>query len=211
MSSPLTSVILATKNLHKVEEITAYLAEYQITFLSLLSVEGIPEIIEDGSTFYENALIKAKAVFEYTRKPALADDSGLVVEALNGAPGVHSARYAGVGASSEMMIAKLLKAMQELPDKNRNAYFETSIVFYYEKEGVPIIRSSRGIVSGTILKAPRGELGFGYDPVFLPEGCNLSFAELSLSEKNSMSHRSRALSKFLSSFRESLPDLQSML
>ena len=183
-------IILATHNLHKREELLALVGDvFQIELLP----DDFPEIPETGSTLEENALIKARSVFESLHLPALADDTGLEVEALGGAPGVFTARYAGENATYEENCQKLL---DELKDKNdRSAKFSTVICFVDEK-GIEYF--FRGDVHGTITRAFRGENGFGYDPVFEPyEGAGKTFAEMTSVQKNSLSHRARAIHEFL--------------
>lgn len=186
-------VVLATTNRHKIEELTAALAGRGLTTTSLLAWPDYKAPDEDGSTFEANAMIKAKAGSRHTGHPTLSDDSGLVVPALGGAPGVHSARYAGIGSTSEQLIEKLLREMAGV--KDRRAWFETVLILYEDDRHFWM---ARGKVHGTILTAPRGNQGFGYDPVFQPDGHDRSFAEMSLAEKNTLSHRSRALQELLS-------------
>ncbi|MFC1504137.1 RdgB/HAM1 family non-canonical purine NTP pyrophosphatase [Spirochaetota bacterium] len=196
------TVVLATQNKHKIKEITHYLKGITKNYLNLSCVDGLPEIIENGDTFFENALIKAKAVYEHTKIPSLAEDSGLVVPALNNEPGVRSARYAGEHATREALISKLLTNMKNLRNEKRNAYFQTTFVFYASAESTPVNIESEGRVYGRIALSPRGSNGFGYDPVFIPDGHTRTFAEMTLQEKNSMSHRGKALAGLLKKFED---------
>ncbi len=186
----MNEIVVATKNKHKVEEISRLLKDVKVT--SLMDFPSIPDIPETGATFYENALIKAQAIQKLLGKPVLADDSGLCVNALNGAPGVYSARYAGEGSSQNKLIEKLLKNMKG--KKNRKAHFLTVMV-YLDPEGR--IRKSTGRVNGVIIDVPCGTNGFGYDPVFYYKPFKKTFAELSMEQKNQVSHRAHALVKIV--------------
>ena len=152
---------------------------------------GVAEAEETGLSFVENALIKARNAAKHTGLPALADDSGLEVDYLNGAPGVFSARYAGHQRNSIDNMKKLLFELDKI--KNRNARFRTVISFIMNGSETLF----EGIVEGQIIKEPRGRLGFGYDPVFQPNGYTISFAEMELNEKNEISHRGRAFTKLI--------------
>lgn len=196
-----SSIILATGNSHKTEEIRAYTEGLNLSLKDLTSYPEIGDIEETGKTFAENAFIKAKAVFNYTGLPSLADDSGLVVPALDGAPGVKSARYAGENSTSEMLIKKLLKNMAALNGERRNAFFQTTLCFINGQES-PVY--CEGKVFGHIAESPSGTEGFGYDPVFTPEGYDITFAEMDVKEKNKISHRARALSMFVEKYKLSL-------
>ena len=157
---------------------------------------GIEPVEETALTFVENALIKARAACAATGLPALADDSGVVVDALEGAPGVHSARYAGGGASDADNVAKLLEALEGVAPPERGAAFVCAIVYLrHARDPCPIV--CEGIWEGRILDAPRGAGGFGYDPVFFIETLGRSAAELSRAEKNAVSHRGQALAQLL--------------
>lgn len=182
-------LVFATQNKHKCDEIQSLLGS---TFqLITLEEAGITHELEETQTTLEgNALQKARAVFELTGKSCFADDTGLEVEALDGAPGVYSARYAGEQRNSSDNIAKLLS---ELDGKeNRNARFRTVIAWTDGEEE----KLFEGIVTGEIAKTATGSSGFGYDPVFLPEGSKRSFAEMTMAEKNAVSHRARAFAAF---------------
>ncbi len=192
--------VLASGNLHKAEEIRATLpSDIELILQSELGVDSAEET---GSTFVENALIKAKHAASVTGMPAIADDSGICVEALGGAPGIFSARYAGVGASDQDNVKKLLASL-EGQDK-RNAFFYCVLVCLdHSDDPTPLIAEARW--SGTITMTQTGEGGFGYDPVFIPQGSNKTAAELSTDEKNAISHRGQALSLLSQSLRERYP------
>lgn len=156
----------------------------------------MPEAKETGLTFVENAIIKARNAALHCNLPALADDSGLVVDALQGAPGVISARYAGIGASDQDNLVKLLEDMDGVPDRQRSARFVCVIVFMrHAQDPVPVI--AQGVWEGSILKRPVGENGFGYDPVFWVPDKGCASAELSPEDKNAISHRGQALHRLL--------------
>ncbi len=182
-------ILVATHNLHKKEEIQQILGDqYQVKSLNDVNIHD--EIVEDGKTFEANALIKAKYCFEKTGIPSLGDDSGLVVEALDGRPGIFSARYAG-NHDFEKNIAKVLDEMQG--QENRSAYFITVLCYYDGSEP----KYFEGRVYGNLLTENKGHKGFGYDPIFIPEGYEKSFAEMLPEDKNKISHRKNALEKFL--------------
>ena len=182
-------ILIATHNLHKKEEIQQILGpEFIITTLTDYDINE--EIIENGNTFQENALIKAKYCFEKTGKASVGDDSGLVVEALDGRPGIYSARYAG-NHNFKKNIEKVLEELKDQP--NRRAYFITVLCFK-DEDGEHYFE---GRVYGNITTEVFGEDGFGYDPIFVPDDHNLTFAEMMPEDKNKISHRSAALKKFL--------------
>ena len=151
---------------------------------------GDLEVEETGTTFEENSLIKAEAIMKATGMPAIADDSGLEADALNGAPGVYSARFSGEGATDESNNAKLLKLMENIPDDERSARF-VSVVTLCFPDGTVV--AARGECPGTLRRSPRGDGGFGYDPLFVPVGYDKTYAEISAEEKNIISHRAKAL------------------
>jgi XTP/dITP diphosphohydrolase len=186
-------LVVATRNKGKILEINALLAGLVEQISSADDFPDFPETIEDGATFEDNALKKAREAACYTGFPALADDSGLVVEALNGRPGVFSARYAGDSADDAANNALLLSECQNIPDERRQAAF-VCVLAFVTPEGVE--RLFTGRVAGRILSAARGEGGFGYDPLFLVNGFERSMAELELAEKNGVSHRAQAFVKF---------------
>ena len=188
-------VVLASANPGKLAELSALLEPAGLCVVSQ-DVFGIEPPEETGFTFVENALIKARAACAATGLPALADDSGVVVNALEGAPGVHSARYAGGGASDADNVAKLLEALEGVAPPERGAAFVCAIVYLrHARDPCPIV--CEGIWEGRILDAPRGAGGFGYDPVFFIETLGRSAAELSRAEKNAVSHRGQALAQLL--------------
>ena len=182
-------MLIATTNMHKTKEIEKIFSYKNCTFSSLINHKNIPEAIENGKTFLDNAIIKARHYYDHLRIPAIADDSGLVVPALNDEPGVYSARYAGENSNYKANNELLVKKMTDLEGKDRAAYFICVVVYY---DGHNLI-SAEGKVDGTIIDQPRGENGFGYDPLFFYHEKNKTFAELSAEEKNNVSHRSRAL------------------
>lgn len=198
MSAPRT-LVFATRNKGKVAELQALLAEAGIAVCSLAELEAargiaLPEVVEDGATFYDNALLKARAIAAVTGLPALADDSGLIVDALGGAPGVYSARYAGEPSDDAANNAKLLAELAEVPAAKRTARFIASLVFCDVAGGQEQLIAAQGVCEGSILTAPRGAGGFGYDPLFLSADAGVSFAELSVAQKSQFSHRARAMS-----------------
>lgn len=186
-------LILASNNLNKLRELRAILSDMDVELISQREAGCCFEVEETGTTFAENAWLKAKAVFDTTGIAAVADDSGLMVDALGGEPGVYSARYApgGHDASDREKYEYLLKKLEG--EELRTAKFVSSICCIMP--GGEVIRTE-GECRGSILYAPRGEGGFGYDPVFLPEGYDKSMAELGAQVKNEISHRARALAKF---------------
>jgi XTP/dITP diphosphohydrolase len=187
-------VVVATRNRGKLREILPLLAEYDLGFdlVTIDEVAPTAELREDEVTFEGNALAKARQAAAATGLPALADDSGLEVDALDGAPGVFSARYAGVGATDEANNAKLLQALRGVPEDRRGARYRCVAVFVDPARGLEVARA--GACEGRILAAPRGQGGFGYDPLFEIElrGQPLTMAEIALDEKNRLSHRAAA-------------------
>jgi XTP/dITP diphosphohydrolase len=178
-------LVFATNNKHKLEEMRAILGD-KVELLSLAEIGCFDDIPETADTLEGNALIKARYIYEKYAVSCFADDTGLEVEALDGAPGVYSARYAGENNDSQANMNKLL---QNLTGKsNRNAQFRTVIALIIEGNE----NLFEGIVRGRIAEERQGEAGFGYDPIFVPEGCDESFAQMAAEKKNSMSHRSRA-------------------
>ena len=190
-------IVLATHNKGKMSEINNLLSSsYEV--LTLDHFPNIKEIPETGKTLKENAFIKARTVFEMTGLPSLADDTGLEVQALGGDPGVFSARYAGEQASYQDNCEKLLKNMMRVPKEDREAKFRTVIAYKDDNREL----SCDGSVMGEIAQSPKGSFGFGYDSVFYYPPLEKTFAELSEEEKNSISHRGRALRKFLLLFND---------
>ncbi|MBC8310942.1 MAG: RdgB/HAM1 family non-canonical purine NTP pyrophosphatase [Candidatus Marinimicrobia bacterium] len=182
-------IILATHNADKRKEMMAALADLNVDILSLKDFPQVGEIIEDGESLTDNAIIKAKTVFDITGIPSISDDTGLLVEALDGAPGVYSARYAGEDATYADNVEKLLREMNDVPIQNRGAQFQTSMVFF--NNDTELI--AHGIVKGQISQTPKGVGGFGYDPVFYIPEQEKTFAEMTIKEKNQISHRGIAL------------------
>lgn len=182
-------IVLASGNQGKIKEIQAILKAHPILPQSQFDVA---EAEETGSTFIENAIIKARNAALHAKAPAIADDSGLVVDALNGAPGVISARYAGVGASDQDNLLKLLRDLEGVPEERRTARFVCVIVFMeHAEDPTPVV--AQGFWEGRILEAPCGENGFGYDPVFWVPDYRCSSAQLAPEVKNAISHRGKAL------------------
>ena len=188
-------IVLATANTHKVIEFQRILNELlpDLELVAASQFPGVAEIEETGSTFAENALIKARAINEFTNLPALADDSGLVVEALNGAPGIFSARYAGINADDKANVMKLLNEIKGLDQSLLSAKFECSIALVDKSQDLELVVD--GQMPGQVIKEVRGENGFGYDPIFVPQGLTKTSSELSDSEKDKISHRGIALRK----------------
>ena len=186
-------IVVATRNKGKIKEIQAFLNGMVENVSCAADYEGFPETIEDGETFEQNALKKAREAMEYAGRPALADDSGLMVDALGGRPGVHSARFAGEEADDAANNRKLLKELENIPLEQRKAAFVCSLA-YIAADGSEHLFTGR--IEGRILETPQGEGGFGYDPLFLVEVEGGTMAELSLTKKNSISHRGQALRQF---------------
>lgn len=185
-------IVIATRNPGKMKEIASILKSSQIKFLSLLDFPQIPEVIEDGTTFAENARKKASIISQLTGRLAIADDSGLCVEALQGRPGIFSSRFAGEKATDKERYQKLLKQMQGIPIAKRKAAFFCAIAIASPQGKVQVVE---GKCSGLISLSPRGTHGFGFDPIFLLPKLGKTMAELSPEEKNKISHRARALKK----------------
>ena len=184
-------LVLATKNSGKVIEFRRILSDLGATHLEVVGLDEFPEIgeiEETGSTFEENSLLKARTICKLTGLPAIADDSGICVDALGGAPGLYSARYSGQGDAANN--EKLLAALANVPDKSRGAYF-ICVAAYVRPDGFE--RVEEGRFYGRILHQSVGSGGFGYDPLFQPEGLNCSSAELSAEEKDAISHRGKAM------------------
>jgi XTP/dITP diphosphohydrolase len=194
------NIVLASGNPGKVREINQLLAELDL-HVAPQSDYGVAEAEETGLTFIENAILKARNAASHTGLPALADDSGLEVDALNGAPGIYSARYAGAGAGDRANLQKLLEALREVPEAERTARFQCLMVYMrHSEDPTPLI--CQGTWEGRILFEPRGEGGFGYDPVFLVPTHNCSSAELEPEEKNALSHRGQALRQLLAALKQ---------
>lgn len=186
-------VVLATNNIHKIEEIKPLLSKVELLTLKEAGIDvDIPETAE---TFVQNALLKAKGIFNLCGLPCIADDSGLEIMALQNRPGVHSAYYSG-SRDSQKNVEKVLQEMEN--ENNRKARFKTVIVYYDANS----FRYFEGITYGTITHEPIGEQGFGYDPIFIPEGYNQTYAQMSLEEKNKISHRAKAIQKLVDFFEQ---------
>ena len=185
-------VVIATHNPGKMREIASILDYPQVKFLSLLDFPEIPEIIEDGITFAENAQKKAMVISRLTGRFAIADDSGLCVQALQGRPGIFSSRFAGENATDKERYQKLLRQMQGIPLAKRKATFFCAIAIASPQGQVQVVE---GKCSGLISLSPRGTHGFGFDPIFLLPKLGKTMAELAPEEKNKISHRARALKK----------------
>jgi len=183
-------LIVASRNPDKIAELRHALAGLDLEIRSATDFPAVPEVEEHGRTLAENARLKARAVFRATGQLSLADDTGLEVDALDGAPGVHSGRYAGPEQSYARNLAKLLERLAGVPAERRSARFRTvaAIVFPDGREALV-----EGVCEGRILEAPRGTGGFGYDPVFLVPEIGRTFAELTLEQKDRLSHRGRAM------------------
>ncbi|WP_430876256.1 XTP/dITP diphosphatase [Gilliamella sp. G0441] len=188
-------IVLATNNQGKVNELQNLLADAGFDIVAQ-SQFNLPDADETGLTFVENAIIKARYAAKLTGLPAIADDSGLVVEALNGQPGIYSARYAGEHGNDESNNQKLLQALQPIPKEKRSAYFYCALVFIqHEKDPTPII--CLGKWNGLILNELKGKGGFGYDPLFYIPELNCTAAELTKEQKSNISHRGQALKQLI--------------
>ena len=186
-------IVMASHNQHKIKEIEAITKKFGMPVISR-DEAGVPpvEIIEDGETFEENSFKKANEIMKLCGRITLADDSGLEVDYLDGAPGVHSARFAGEDGNDAKNNEKLLKLLDGAAPEARTARFVSVITMVYP-DGT--VLTARGECPGRILEAPAGENGFGYDPLFVPDGCDVTFAQLGAEEKNRISHRAKALEK----------------
>lgn len=187
-------LVLATNNAHKLSEIRQILGDRFEEILSLRDLGITQDIEETGTTLKENAIIKATTIMKITGLPTLADDTGLMVDVLNGEPGVYSARYAGEQHDDKANVAKLLKNLEPYKGKERSAHFVTCMVIAYPNGK---IKTVEGRTDGEITTSPSGKNGFGYDPVFYSYDLNKVFAEATPEEKNSVSHRGRALAKII--------------
>ncbi|TDQ03324.1 MULTISPECIES: RdgB/HAM1 family non-canonical purine NTP pyrophosphatase [unclassified Leifsonia] len=190
-------VVLATHNQHKAREFQQILGR-EVPGLEIVAYDG-PEPVEDGVSFEENALIKARAAVAHTGLPALADDSGICVDVMGGAPGIFSARWAGSHGDAAANLRLLLDQLADIPDADRAAHF-TATLALVTPGGEPTV--VQGIWPGSIAREPRGENGHGYDPIFVPDGHDMTAAQLEPSAKNAESHRARALSAIVPALRE---------
>ena len=187
-------VLLATSNLHKVQEIKSIFQQLnlKLKLITLNLIENPPEVIEDGATFTENALKKARELCEFSGRVTIADDSGLTVASLEGAPGVLSARWAGAHGDDEANLQLVLKQMKEVEANLRQASFIcAAAVAFPDGRELAVL----GEIKGSLTDKPRGENGFGYDPIFIPEGFNITTAQMDLAQKNKISHRGIAFRK----------------
>jgi XTP/dITP diphosphohydrolase len=196
------TILIATGNRGKLVELEDMLTEFPVRLLSLLDFPDVPEVIESGATFGENARLKAVGYATYTSIVAVADDSGLEVDVLNGHPGVLSARYGGEGAGFDAKMGMLLQEVAASGTNDRRARFVCHIAV--ADAAGQILHESEGVCEGTIAPEPRGSRGFGYDPIFIPKGYELTYAELPATVKREISHRSRA-------FRSIIPFLQDFI
>lgn len=185
-------LVLATHNKDKIREIKNLLEDLPIEIKTFEDFPDMPDVDETGSTLEENAILKSNGINEHTGLPALADDSGLEVEALGGRPGVYSSRYAGPGCTYDDNNKKLLQELDGVPVERRNACFRTVIAITWDKDNVETVE---GRADGIITASNRGKSGFGYDPVFYYPPAEKTFAEMTLNEKNKVSHRGLALIK----------------
>lgn len=189
-------IVLATNNIHKTEEIKPFLTGIELLTLKEAGIDA--DIPETAETFVQNALLKAKGIFNLCGLPCIADDSGLEVIALNNRPGVHSAYYSG-SRDSQKNMEKVLQEMQN--ETNRRARFKTIMVYYDENS----FRYFEGVTYGNLAWQPAGEQGFGYDPVFIPDGYDRTYAQMSTEEKNKISHRGKAIRKLADFLKQILP------
>lgn len=184
-------IVLASHNSHKLSEFRSlFKQQFGLEVSGLDSYGNFPEVVEDGETFEANAIKKARAVADVVKLPVIADDSGLAVDALDGAPGIYSARYAGVHGDDEANNRKLLTELRDVPVEKRGATFVCVLAMYLPDQDPIIVR---GECPGRIVFAPRGTHGFGYDPIFELQDCSVTMAELSPEDKGRVSHRARAM------------------
>lgn len=191
----MTSLVLASRNAHKIEELRRILERAGLA-ISVLGIDdlpdpaAVPEVVETGATFEENALLKARAVAAATGLPAVADDSGLAVDALNGMPGIFSARWSGRGATDETNLRLVLDQLADVPEERLGARFVCAAALVLPDGTAEVVR---GEMLGRITREPLGHNGFGYDPIFVPEGSEVTSAQLEPAQKDAISHRARAL------------------
>jgi len=195
-------LVIASRNEKKKRELLQIIGDLDLEVATLNDFPEAPEVEEDGLTFHENAVKKAREIAQFTGCMSLADDSGLEVDALGGLPGVHSARFAGEPSDDERNNQKLLKMLEGVPAQERTARFRCVIAIAFPDGRV---ETTEGTCEGRVGFAPKGSAGFGYDPLFIPDGFDMTFAELSPEVKNSISHRGKALQKAL----EMLKSIQS--
>jgi XTP/dITP diphosphohydrolase len=180
-------VVLATRNEGKLKELARIIGS--VTLAGLDEFPGAPEVAETGATFVENALLKARAIAEFTGLPSVADDSGLCVDALNGMPGIFSARWSGRHGDDQANLDLLLAQIADVPDERRGANFTCAAVLARPDGTSDVVL---GQVDGQLIRAPRGSGGFGYDPIFVPDGYDITTAEMTADEKDAISHRGKA-------------------
>ena len=197
-------IVLASGNAGKLREIAQLLEGLNLEILPQ-SEFNVPEVEETGLTFVDNAILKARNAAHYTGLPAIADDSGIAVDVLRGRPGIYSARFAGIGASDEENLEKLIRMVKPFPDEERTARFICSMVYIrHEEDHVPVI--AEGVWEGQLLIDPKGQNGFGYDPIFYVSSQQCTSAELPPEIKNKLSHRGQALRKLLEQLSSLYPD-----
>jgi XTP/dITP diphosphohydrolase len=197
-------LVLATRNAHKVGELADILRATGLDVELLPLPDDAPEVVEDGLTFAENALKKARSAAAATGLPSVADDSGLCVDALNGMPGVFSARWAGVGRDDAANLRLVLDQVADVPDEHRGAHFTCAAAVAMPSGEERVVE---GRMTGVLIRTPRGTGGFGYDPAFVPLGHELTTAEMPAEEKNAISHRGEAFRALAPVLRELLADL----
>lgn len=201
----MTQLLIASNNQGKIKEIKSLLAEFYVDVFSLQDLDIRIDVPETGKTFQENAALKAEALSGRTQMPTLADDSGLCVDALNGEPGIFSARYSGPDKNSDRNIDKLLRKLAGVPEEKRKAHF--TCVLALSRPGMPT-RFAEGRCAGVITEERRGSDGFGYDPVFLIPETGLTFAEMDAEKKNELSHRAHALQKLKTNWSEWMREIR---
>jgi XTP/dITP diphosphohydrolase len=192
MTGGVPKLVLATRNPAKLEELSRILADGRVPvdLITAGHFPDLPEVAETGSTFAENALLKARAVAAFTGLPAVADDSGLCIDALNGMPGVLSARWSGAHGDDEANLRLVLGQLADVPDGRRGAHFACAAALALPSGSEHV---TEGVLDGRVIDAPRGTNGFGYDPIFVPESSDLTTAEMAPADKDKISHRGRAL------------------
>jgi XTP/dITP diphosphohydrolase len=200
---PPARLVLATANPGKLAELARILADdhAEVALTSRAEFPGAPDVAETGATFAENALLKARAMAEFSRLPAVADDSGLCVDALNGMPGVLSARWSGGHGDDEANLRLVIAQVADVPDERRGARFVCAAALVLPDGPEHVVE---GIVTGRLIRAPRGQHGFGYDPIFVPDGFDVTTAEMEPADKDKISHRGRALRGLAPVIRRSL-------
>lgn len=189
-------IIIATKNKGKIKEFKKILSDKEFEISSLLDISDLPEINEDGNSFEDNAVKKSGHIFELTGKPCIADDSGLEIDYLDGAPGIKSSRFCGISTPQSVKNEKFISMMKGAKENERGAQFRC-VVAFTDNNGK---KTFEGICKGRISDKQKGSNGFGYDPIFIPEGFEKTFGELDEDVKNRISHRAKALRKFYNWF-----------